>query len=91
MSLLPATPVATSSHVLALRALLALHRMLLQPMGSRSLILGPADGHTAVGLSFTGLVGLVSALAVCLSSLCRAPKAAFDGRSGIDYAMGRRV
>ena len=30
-------------------------------------ISSPADGHTAVGLSFTGLVGLVSALAWCIS------------------------
>ena len=69
VSLLPASPVATSSHVLALRTLLALHRMLLQPVGSRSLILSPADGHTAVGLSFTGLVGLVHCVLSRLSSV----------------------
>ena len=59
---------AEQQHVLALRALMALHRMLLQPMGSRSSISSPADGHKAVGLSFTGLVGLVSALAGCAFS-----------------------
>ena len=40
----------------------------IQPMGSRSSISSPADGHKAVGLSFTGLVGLVSALAGCAFS-----------------------
>jgi len=63
----------------------------IQPMGSRSSISSPADGHKAVGLSFTGLVGLVSALAGCVPSRLQGSTGSFDGHCGVECADSWRV
>ena len=60
-------------------------------MGSRSSISSPADGHKAVGLSFTGLVGLVSALAGCVPSRLQGSTGSFDGHCGVECADSWRV
>ena len=80
------------SHVIRLpRALFGYAGVNHQPMGSRSSISSPADGHKAVGLSFTGLVGLVSALAGCAFSPVQGSTGSFDGHCGVECAGSWRV